>query len=165
MSNSLNKSQYLLYGYTKESQKECNLDCYIPDDVVDLMIFFYEQILTTNRPIVIDNGSAFIKSGFAATCFSYSEYSWDSEEDEPDDEEKIDADELPRSIFPTIIGRPRDTLQNKIVYVGEAASQHRDKLSTSYPIQGKFINNWDDMVCVYVIYKHISLVSVFIYNS
>ena len=132
MSRSLRLQQYLVYGYTKEIEKEYNLDCHVPEDVVNLMLFFYETIRAPIKPIVIDNGSVFIKSGFGKTCSNLDYDSEDSEEDEEESDEDIDdSDQIPRSILPTIVG---------------------DELVSRYPIEGGLINNWNDMVCIYYVY-------------
>ena len=82
-------------------------------------------------PLVFDVGSATFKAGFA-------------------------GDDLPRSVFPTIIGRPRDrhhagnALCAGIVlrdyYVGHDAMKYRGLLTLStHPIEYGLVGNWDDM--------------------
>ena len=75
--------------------------------------------------IVIDNGSGFIKVGFAGA-------------------------EAPRAIFPTIIGTPKsDQLmvggQNKDYFVGYEAVAKKDLLNLRPPIENGIIQNWDDI--------------------
>jgi actin-related protein len=75
--------------------------------------------------VVIDNGSGMCKAGFA-------------------------GDDAPRSVFPTIVGRPKMPgimvgLDQKEVYVGEEAQNKRGVLKTEYPIEAGFVKNWDDM--------------------
>ena len=75
--------------------------------------------------VVIDNGSGMTKAGFA-------------------------GDDAPRSVFPTLVGRPKMPgimvgLEQKEVYVGEDAQAKRGVLKTEYPIEKGFIKSWDDM--------------------
>ena len=95
-------------------------------------------------PIVIDNGSGMIKAGFV-------------------------ADEEPRSVFPTVVGRPRtnkhqlkDVMLNKkkqSFYVGEQAQRKRGILDFNYPIQGGIVKSWDDMEKIWdhTFYKELKL--------
>ncbi|TNV77630.1 hypothetical protein FGO68_gene8545 [Halteria grandinella] len=81
-----------------------------------------EEEVTT---VVIDNGSGMIKAGFA-------------------------GDEAPRSVFPTMVGRPKMPgimvgLDQKDVYVGEEVQQKRNILRVSQPIEHGQVKNWDDM--------------------
>ncbi|KAK2720634.1 hypothetical protein QYM36_004506 [Artemia franciscana] len=75
--------------------------------------------------IVIDNGSGIIKAGFA-------------------------GDDLPRSVFPTVIGRPRCReemmdLSSKEMYVGDDAQAKREILTLKYPVEHGIVKDWDDM--------------------
>jgi len=71
--------------------------------------------------IVLDNGSYQIKIGFA-------------------------GDELPKSIFPSVVGRPRHKSADLMdFYVGDEAQKRRDILSINYPIDRGIVTNWDDM--------------------
>ena len=75
--------------------------------------------------LVIDNGSGMCKAGFA-------------------------GDEAPRSVFPSLVGRPK--YQNQVVggsdrdvYVGYEASAKAGVLILKYPIEHGIVTNWDDM--------------------
>ncbi|GJQ11479.1 hypothetical protein GpartN1_g3270.t1 [Galdieria partita] len=79
------------------------------------------------KPIVIDNGTGFIKAGFA-------------------------GDKLPRVVSPSVVGRPtygdcvdfRGTF--KSVYVGDDAVQKRGAgLKLTYPLEHGIVSNWDDL--------------------
>ena len=75
--------------------------------------------------VVMDNGSGMIKAGFA-------------------------GDDAPRSVFSTIVGRPKMPgimvgLDQKEVYVGDEAQHKRGVLKVENPIEGGIVTNWDDM--------------------
>ena len=75
--------------------------------------------------LVCDNGSGMCKAGFA-------------------------GDDAPRSVFSTIVGRPKMPgimvgLDQKEVYVGDEAQQKRGVLRIEQPIEHGVVKNWDDM--------------------
>ena len=81
-------------------------------------------------PLVIDNGSGVCKAGFA-------------------------GDNVPKSVFPTIVGRYRCRHQGadlKDSYIGSDVTTKRDVLSMKYPIEYGIVTNWIDMekVLVYI---------------
>ena len=77
------------------------------------------------QTVVIDNGSGMVKAGFA-------------------------GEEVPRCVFPAIVGRPKyksamDGVTQKECYIGEEASQKKGILDLKYPISGGIVESWDDM--------------------
>jgi actin, other eukaryote len=81
-------------------------------------------------PIVIDNGSGWIKAGFA-------------------------GDDAPRTCFPTAIGRlrhgPSTTSETspKDSYIGSQIAEKRDILSIHHPMEHGIVTNWDDMAKIW----------------
>jgi actin-related protein 2 len=77
-------------------------------------------------PIVCDNGTGFVKVGFA-------------------------KDNFPRHIFPSMIGRPlmryeeefQTDVKLKDIMVGDECAQYRSMLETSYPIENGIVKDWD----------------------
>ncbi|PAV71626.1 hypothetical protein WR25_11914 [Diploscapter pachys] len=77
--------------------------------------------------VVVDNGSGFVKCGYAGSNF-------------------------PSHIFPSMVGRPIvrsnqrvGNIEIKDLMVGEEASQLRQMLDISYPMENGIVRNWDDM--------------------
>lgn len=78
-------------------------------------------------PIVADNGTGFVKVGYAGTNF-------------------------PDHVFPSIVGRPMlraeeqlGTIPIKDIMVGDEAAAVRSMLQISYPMENGIIRNWEDM--------------------
>ena len=80
-----------------------------------------------NQAIVIDNGSSTIRAGFA-------------------------GDGAPRSVFPSVVGRPRHRAINigtKDCYVGDEAQSKRGTLTIKHPVEAGIVTNWDDMEAIW----------------
>lgn len=82
-------------------------------------------------PVVCDNGTGFVKCGFA-------------------------GDNFPTHIFPSIVGRPIIRAEEKIkdielkdIMIGDEVTAARDMLETSYPITNGIVQKWDDMIQLY----------------
>ncbi|XP_007573220.1 actin, clone 302-like [Poecilia formosa] len=77
-------------------------------------------------PVVIDNGSGFIKAGFSG----------------PDG---------PCAVFPSVVGRPRQDAAGgqKDRFIGAEALSHRDLLTLKNPIERGVIVDWDDMETIW----------------
>lgn len=80
-----------------------------------------------NKVIVCDNGTGFVKCGFAGSNF-------------------------PEHIFPSLVGRPvlRSSakvgdVEIKDLMVGENASKLRSMLEVNYPMDNGIVRNWEDM--------------------
>lgn len=81
--------------------------------------------------IVCDNGTGFVKCGYAGSNF-------------------------PAHIFPSMVGRPIIRAVNKIgdieikdLMVGDEASQLRALLEVNYPMENGIVRNWEDMCHVW----------------
>jgi actin len=75
----------------------------------------------TEQAVIIDNGSGFIKAGFA-------------------------GDDTPRVVFPSVVGKrinPVSAGQN--TYVGDEAQSMYRTLTISHPLENGNVTNWDDM--------------------
>ncbi|XP_067882759.1 uncharacterized protein [Heterodontus francisci] len=78
-----------------------------------------------NTPIVLDTGSGLMKAGFA-------------------------NQDLPMTIFPTVIGRPKyenvcSGRNPQDVYIGHDAQHMRGVLSLHYPLEHGIVTNWDEI--------------------
>ncbi|XP_043968128.1 actin-5-like [Gambusia affinis] len=78
-------------------------------------------------PVVIDNGSGFIKAGFS-------------------------GDDAPCAVFPSVVGTPGTRSEGVAVaggqkdrFIGAAALSHRGQLTLRNPIDRGVVVNWDDM--------------------
>lgn len=81
--------------------------------------------------IVCDNGTGFVKCGFAGSNF-------------------------PTSIFPSMVGRPIMRFEEKVenveikdIMVGDEASKLRSMLEITYPLDNGIVRNWDDALHVW----------------
>lgn len=80
-----------------------------------------------NKVVVCDNGTGYVKCGFAGENF-------------------------PTSVFPCVVGRPllryEESLQEQEltdIVVGAACADLRHQLDVSYPVTNGIVQNWDDM--------------------
>jgi len=87
--------------------------------------------IPSNKVVVCDNGTGFVKCGFAAANF-------------------------PAAIFPSMVGRPIlrseekfDNVQLKDIMVGDEAQKLRTMLQITYPLDNGIIRNWEDMQYVW----------------
>jgi len=82
--------------------------------------------------IVCDNGTGFVKCGFAGTNF-------------------------PKAIFPSMVGRPVmrfeenviNNIQIKDIMVGDEAQKLRNMLQITYPLENGIVRNWEDIQYVW----------------
>ena len=85
-----------------------------------------EEKTEMSKVIVNDNGSGFVKCGFAGSHF-------------------------PKARFPAIVGRPilrsdeYISKDIKDIMVGDNCFEHRAALDVSYPLQNGIVRNWEDM--------------------
>ena len=84
--------------------------------------------LGDHHAVVCDNGTGFVKVGYASENF-------------------------PRSIFPSMVGRPilraeeaiTEGVTLKEVMCGDEAAAVRMSLDCTYPVENGIVKNWDDM--------------------
>lgn len=88
----------------------------------------------SNQPLVIDNGSGFIKAGFA-------------------------GNDTPRVIFNSYVGTvkhsrmmPGGILESADTYVGKKVSEHRGLFSIKYAMEHGIVKDWNDME---MLWRHI----------
>jgi len=87
--------------------------------------------MAAKPPVVCDNGTGFVKCGFA-------------------------GDNFPKHIFPSIVGRPILRSEEKMsdvtlkdIMIGDECTAARDFLETSYPITNGIVKDWPDMKHLY----------------
>jgi len=88
--------------------------------------------IASGNVIVCDNGTGFVKCGFAGTNF-------------------------PAAIFPSMVGRPVmrfeenviNNIQIKDIMVGDEAQKLRNMLQITYPMENGIIRNWEDIQYVW----------------
>ena len=78
-----------------------------------------------SEALIIDNGTGSIKVGLA-------------------------GEDAPRSIFPTVVGKPKMPglmvgLDQKDVYIGHEVKEKKNILKLEYPIERGIVQDWDDM--------------------
>src|SRR4051794_32510247 len=85
----------------------------------------------SNSTIVCDNGTGFVKCGWAGANF-------------------------PTSIFPSMVGRPMlrsevrvENVELKDIMVGDEACKLRSALEVSYPLSNGIVKDWDDALHVW----------------
>ncbi|KAK1235448.1 Arp2/3 complex subunit, actin nucleation center [Marasmius sp. AFHP31] len=83
--------------------------------------------MDTEIPLVVDNGTGFVKVGYAGSNF-------------------------PEHVFPSIVGRPilraeerLSTAQIKDLMIGDEAAANRNYLQVTQPMEHGIIRNWEDM--------------------
>ncbi|EMR11597.1 hypothetical protein PNEG_00040 [Pneumocystis murina B123] len=88
--------------------------------------FFWQEIMKLTL-IVADNGTGFVKVGYAGSNF-------------------------PDYVFPSIVGRPILRVEEQMIdtpirdiMVGDEAAAVRNMLQISYPMENGIIRNWEDM--------------------
>jgi len=87
--------------------------------------------MQSRNVVVCDNGTGFVKCGFAGANF-------------------------PTSIFPSMVGRPIlryeekiDNVEIKDIMVGDEASKLRTMLEVTYPLDNGIVRNWEDALHVW----------------
>lgn len=84
--------------------------------------------MNNNNVVICDNGTGFVKCGFAGTNF-------------------------PHAIFPSMVGRPimryeTDNIKDvviKDIMVGDEAAKLRQVLEITYPLENGIVRNWNDI--------------------
>jgi actin-related protein 2 len=84
--------------------------------------------MTDHRPIVCDNGTGFVKTGYASENF-------------------------PAFIFPSMIGKPlmryeeenTQGVELKDIMVGDECAKYRSMLDISYPVENGIVKDWEGM--------------------
>ena len=82
--------------------------------------------MSNSKVVVNDNGSGFVKCGFAGSNF-------------------------PSERFPAIVGRPILRSDEHVggnikdIMVGDECFEHRAALNVTYPLQNGIVKNWEDM--------------------
>jgi len=84
-----------------------------------------EEMLVSNQPVVLDNGSGIMKAGFAGV-------------------------DHPKVLFPSYVGRPKHlrVMAGAVegdYFVGQKAENLRGLLKIKYPIAHGIVTNWQDM--------------------
>ncbi|GAM24314.1 hypothetical protein SAMD00019534_074890 [Acytostelium subglobosum LB1] len=87
--------------------------------------------MDSNKVIVCDNGTGFVKCGFAGANF-------------------------PTAIFPSMVGRPIMRSEEKVenveikdIMVGDEAAKLRSMLQITYPLENGIVRNWEDILHVW----------------
>jgi len=97
--------------------------------------------MTTKNVIVCDNGTGFVKCGFAGTNF-------------------------PTSIFPSMVGRPLLRSEEKVegieikdIMVGDEAAKLRSMLQITYPLENGIVRNWEEIEYIwdYTFYEKLKI--------
>ncbi|ORY33519.1 actin family [Naematelia encephala] len=83
--------------------------------------------MDSSRPIVVDNGTGFVKCGWAGSNF-------------------------PEHVFPSIVGRPILRAEERLgsksikdIMVGDEAAENRSYLQVTQPMEHGIVKNWEDM--------------------
>ncbi|KAH7106172.1 actin binding protein [Auriculariales sp. MPI-PUGE-AT-0066] len=85
--------------------------------------------MSEERPLVVDNGTGFVKVGYAGSNF-------------------------PEHVFPSLVGRPILRAEERVsgtdtvikdIMVGDEAAEMRNFLQVSQPMEHGIVRNWEDM--------------------
>ncbi|KAG9313217.1 actin-domain-containing protein [Chiua virens] len=84
-------------------------------------------IMDTDPPLVVDNGTGFVKVGYAGSNF-------------------------PEHVFPSIVGRPILRAEERVgsavikdIMIGDEAAENRNYLQVTQPMEHGIVRNWEDM--------------------